>query len=134
MSRKKTSPAGSTPAGDPSSAAGSSPAGSPSAGQNPKRTNIKFELALLGIVVVSVLLRIWMSVQVVATDPFAFAPPAVTDMATYQELSRAILHGHGPAEYVYQPFYYSVFLPFAKTLFHSEYLGVAIAQSLCAVL
>ena len=120
--------------GKPSSAGDPSPAGNPPAGQDPKAraAAVRFELVLLGIVVVSVLLRIWMSVQVVATDPFAFDPPDVTDMATYHALSRAILHGHSPAEYVYQPFYYSVFLPFAKTLFHSEYLGVAIAQSLCA--
>ena len=118
----------------PSPAEGPSPAGDPSARPNPKTraTNVKFELVLLGIVVVSVLLRIWMSVQVVATDPFAYDPPDVTDMATYHELSRAILRGHRLAEYVYQPFYYSVFLPFVKGLFHSEYLGVAIAQSLCA--
>ena len=109
-----------------------SPAENPPAGADAKRTDIKFELILLGIAVVSVLLRIWMSVQVVATDPFAFDPPDVTDMATYHELSRAILHGHFPAEFVYQPFYYSVFLPFVKMLFRSEYLGVAIAQSLCA--
>ena len=120
------SKAKSSPADDPS------PAGNPPVGADSRRTNVKFELTLLGIVVVSVLLRIWMSFQVVATDPFAFAPPDVTDMATYHELSRAILHGHSPAEYVYQPFYYAVFLPFVKTLFRSEYLGVAIAQSLCA--
>ncbi len=120
------------PADGTLSSAGSSPAGKSSAGPDPKRTSVKFELILLGIVVVSVLLRIWMSVQVVATDPFAFDPPDVTDMATYHELSRGILNGKFPAEYVYQPFYYAVFLPFVKTLFHSEYLGVAIAQSLCA--
>ena len=128
MSKAKPSPAdGPSPAGNPST-------GNPSAGPDPKTkaANVRFELVLLGIVLVSVLLRIWMSVQVVATDPFAFEPPDVTDMATYHELSRSILHGHKPAEYVYQPFYYAVFLPFVKTLFHSEYLGVAIAQSLCA--
>ena len=109
-----------------------SPADNPSAGPVPKRATLPFELVLLGIAAVSVLLRIWMSVQVVATDPFAFDPPDVTDMATYHALSRGILNGIFPAEFVYQPFYYSVFLPLAKSLFFSEYLGVAIAQSLCA--
>lgn len=107
------------------------PADHPSAGPDPKRAAVRFELVLLGIAVVSVLLRIWMSVQVAATDPFAFDPPDVTDMATYHALSRSILNGVFPAEFVYQPFYYSVFLPLAKSLFFSEYLGVAIAQSLC---
>lgn len=126
MSEANPSPADITPAGKPS------PAGTAHTGPDRKHTNVHFELVLLGIVIVSVLLRIWMSVQVVATDPFAFDPPDVTDMATYHALSRAILHGRGPEEFVYQPFYYSVFLPFVKNLFHSEYLGVAIAQSLCA--
>ena len=87
-----------------------SPADNPSAGPVPKRATLPFELVLLGIAAVSVLLRIWMSVQVVATDPFAFDPPDVTDMATYHALSRGILNGIFPAEFVYQPFYYSVFL------------------------
>ena len=123
MNKDKTSPAESP-----------SPSGNPPSGPDPKNkaASVRFELTLLGIAAVSVLLRIWMSVQVVATDPFAFDPPDVTDMATYHTLSRAILHGRSPAEYVYQPFYYSVFLPFVKGLFRSEYLGVAIAQSLCA--
>ena len=76
-------------------------AGTPSSGPDSKRAAVQFELVLLGIVVVSVLLRIWMSVQVVASDPFAFDPPDVTDMATYHALSRAILHGRSPAEYMY---------------------------------
>ena len=43
--------------------------GNPPAGPDPKTkaAAVHFELVLLGIVVVSVLLRIWMSVQVVAT-------------------------------------------------------------------
>ena len=91
----------------------------------------KFHLVLLAIVVVTVLLRILMSLQVVATDPFAYNPPDVTDMATYHALSRAILNGQWPEEFVYQPFYYAVFLPSVKLLTYSEYLGPAIAQSLC---
>ena len=46
-------------------------------------------------------------------------------------LSRAILNGQWPEEFVYQPFYYAVFLPTVKLLTYSEYLGPAIAQSLC---
>lgn len=119
----------------PSPAGDQTPAATAPAGPAPKTSaavRFRFEPVLLLIVVISVLLRIWMSVQVVATDPFAFDPPDVTDMATYHALSRGILNGVFPAEFVYQPFYYSVFLPLAKSLFFSEYLGVGIAQSLCA--
>ena len=97
-----------------------------------QRRDVKtFFLPLALIALAAVLLHIIMTVQVVATDPFAFDPPDVTDMATYHALSRGILNGVFPAEFVYQPFYYSVFLPVVKFLLHSEYLGVGIAQSVC---
>lgn len=98
-----------------------------------RRRNVRiFFLPLALISLAAVLLRIVMTVQVVATDPFAFAPPDVTDMATYHALSRGILNGVFPTEFVYQPFYYAVFLPVVKFLLRSEYLGVGIAQSVCA--
>ena len=98
-----------------------------------RRRNVRtFFLPLALISFAAVLLRVIMTVQVVATDPFAFAPPDVTDMATYHALSRGILNGVFPAEFVYQPFYYAVFLPVVKFLLRSEYLGVGIAQSFCA--
>ena len=97
-----------------------------------QRRDVKtFFLPLALIALAAVLLHIIMTVQVVATDPFAFDPPDVTDMATYHALSHGILNGVFPAEFVYQPFYYSVFLPVVKFLLHSEYLGVGIAQSVC---
>ena len=96
-----------------------------------RRTARSFPIVLALLALLSVLLRILMSVQVVATDPFAFDPPDVTDMATYHTLSRGILNGVFPAEFVYQPFYYSVFLPAVKFLLRSEYLSVGIAQSVC---
>ena len=98
-----------------------------------RRRDVKtFYLPLALIALAAVLLRIVMSVQVVATDPFAFDPPDVTDMATYHTLSHGILNGIFPAEFAYQPFYYSVFLPAVKILLRSEYMGVGIAQSVCA--
>ena len=117
----------------PKAKAASSSTGPASGKDFLRRRNVRtFFLPLALISFAAVLLRIVMTVQVVATDPFAFAPPDVTDMATYHALSRSILNGVFPAEFVYQPFYYSVFLPLAKSLFFSEYLGVAVAQSLCA--
>ena len=70
-----------------------------------RRRNVKtFYLPLALLTLTAVVLRIIMSVQVVSTDPFAYDPPAVTDMATYHMLSRGILNGHFPEEFVYQPF------------------------------
>ncbi len=96
-----------------------------------RRNTLYFPVVLAILALVAVVLRIVMSVQVVNTDPFAYNPPDVTDMATYHALSRGILNGVFPAEFVYQPFYYSVFLPAVKFLLRSEYLGVGIAQSVC---
>ena len=136
MSRTKPAPAAppAASADGPSQPAGQTPSAGQPAGPDLaalKKRIVRFYRNLLGIALVSVLVRIWMSVQVVRTDPFAYAPPDVTDMATYHALSRGILNGVFPSEFAYQPFYYSVFLPIAKLLSGSEYLGVAIAQSLC---
>lgn len=96
-----------------------------------RRNHLYFPVVLAILALLAVVLRIIMSVEVVHTDPFAYNPPDVTDMATYHALSRGILNGVFPAEFVYQPFYYSVFLPAVKFLFRSEYLSVGIAQSVC---
>ena len=96
-----------------------------------RRNHLYFPVVLALLALTAVVLRIIMSVEVVNTDPFAYNPPDVTDMATYHALSRGILNGHFPAEFVYQPFYYTVFLPAVKFLLRSEYLSVGIAQSVC---
>ncbi len=96
-----------------------------------RRNHQYFPVVLAILALIAVALRIVMTVEVVATDPFANNPPSVTDMATYHALSRGILNGVFPAEFVYQPFYYSVFLPAVKFLLRFEYLSVGIAQSVC---
>jgi len=97
-----------------------------------RRRNVRsFYLPLALLSLLAVLLRILMSVQVVSTDPSAYNPPDVTDMATYHMLSRGILNGVFPAEFVYQPFYYAVFLPAVKFLLRTEFMSVGIAQSVC---
>ena len=95
------------------------------------RKHLYFPVVLALLALLAVVLRIIMSVEVVHTDPFAYNPPDVTDMATYHALSRGILNGVFPSEFVYQPFYYTVFLPAVKFLLRSEYLSVGIAQSVC---
>lgn len=96
-----------------------------------RRNHLYFPVILAILALTAVVLRIVMTVEVVRTDPFAYNPPDVTDMATYHALSRGILNGVFPSEFVYQPFYYTVFLPAVKFLFRSEYLSVGIAQSVC---
>ena len=96
-----------------------------------RRNHLYFPVVLTLLALLAVVLRIIMTVEVVHTDPFAYNPPDVTDMATYHALSRGILNGQFPAEFVYQPFYYTVFLPAVKFLFRSEYMSVGIAQSVC---
>ncbi len=64
------------------------------------------------LVALALLLRLVVGAQLADTGTVC-APLPVTDMATYRELALAILHGNWPEVFDYQPFYYTVFLPFA---------------------
>ena len=76
-----------------------------------------------------VLIRVLVSVQLAAADPAVYAPASITDMATYCALADSILSGKLPETFYYQPFYYSIFLPFCR--FFSTGSGMLIAvQSL----
>ena len=82
---------------------------------------------MLGLV-----LRLITASQLVSADSFVRNPPSVTDMATYQQFSDEILHGKFPDIFYYQPFYYTVFLPFWKGICRSAVWGVVIGQALCS--
>lgn len=86
-------------------------------------------LALLSLVAFA--LRLWMCAEVFQTDPSSFAPPPATDMATYRALASDVLRGIFPERFVYQPFYYSVFLPLAMAL-GGPLWGMGTLQALCA--
>lgn len=97
-----------------------------------KRLDTRLFLVGTGILaLLAVLLRIFMFAEVVKTDPFVFAPSDITDMATYQKISDEILRGHIPDEFVYQPFYYAVFLPIVKAVFRAPIWSIGIAQACC---
>lgn len=91
----------------------------------------KFFLILGSLALLGMLLRFLVSVQLLKNDPFAFAPPDITDIATYHKLSDEICKGKFPDFFYYQPFYYSVFLPLAKLLTGSRIWGPALFQILC---
>ena len=91
----------------------------------------KFLLILGSLALLGMLLRFLVSVQLLKNDPFAFAPPDITDIATYHKLSDEICKGKFPDFFYYQPFYYSVFLPLAKLLTGSRIWGPALFQILC---
>ena len=66
----------------------------PSSGNTiPRRNHLYFPVILALLALLAVVLRIVMTVEVINTDPFAYNPPDVTDMATYHALSRDILNG-----------------------------------------
>lgn len=96
----------------------------------PKRQK-RFYMILGILTLLGMLLRLIVSAQLLKNDPFAFAPPSVTDIATYHKLSDAICEGKFPDFFYYQPFYYTVFLPLAKLLTGSKIWGPALFQILC---
>ncbi|MBQ4479886.1 MAG: glycosyltransferase family 39 protein [Victivallales bacterium] len=68
--------------------------------------------SLLLAAVVALLLRLIVGGQLSDTKTVV-SPLEVTDMATYRSLALAIRQGHWPEVFDYQPFYYTIFLPFA---------------------
>ena len=71
----------------PKAKAASRSTGPASGGGFLRRRNVRtFFLPLALITLAAVLLRIVMSVQVVATDPFAFAPPDVKGVPSFSSL------------------------------------------------
>ena len=73
---------------------------------------LSFGKGALAIFALALLLRLLVCRELSGT-PAVIRPSDVTDMATYKTLALAILHGHWPYVFDYQPFYYTVFLPLA---------------------
>lgn len=71
-----------------------------------------FGVALLSVVALAIILRLAVGAQLANTST-VLNPLKVTDMATYRELALAIRQGNWPEVFDYQPFYYTIFLPFA---------------------
>ena len=71
----------------------------------------RFFWVLGGIALLGLLLRVLVSWQLYSS-PSVQNPLIETDMATYRRLALAICQGDWPAFFDYQPFYYTIFLPF----------------------
>ena len=71
-----------------------------------------YGMGLLVLAGLALLLRLIVGIQVANTSTVV-NPLEVTDMATYRSLALAIRQGNWPKVFDYQPFYYTVFLPFA---------------------
>ena len=84
-----------------------------------------------GIALAGLIFRLIAGFELYRFDRTVSAPALVTDMATYLNFAREILSGEIPREFYYQPFYYSVFLPFVQFFTGTSIPAVIIAQSLC---
>ena len=89
----------------------------------------RFILYLLGITIVALVIRAIICVQLF-NAPDVQTPNVQTDMATYLTLAKDILKGNWPDHYDYQPFYYTVFLPFCLSIVSSSTALVMIMQTL----
>ena len=90
---------------------------------------MKRHLPLL-IFAAALLLRLLVSMQITSGTPSVLRPSPLTDMATYIRLSGEIASGQFPDHYDYQPFYYTVFLPFARIFSGGSLWGPILLQVL----
>jgi 4-amino-4-deoxy-L-arabinose transferase-like glycosyltransferase len=89
-----------------------------------------FLFAMLAIGLLALALRLAVSADLIEHDVQTTRPSGLTDMWTYKDLSEQILKGEYIKEFYYQPFYYAVFLPVAKTVFGNSAWAVALTQAL----
>gem|GEM_PF-628235 len=89
----------------------------------------RFIRLLAGLTVFALLLRLLVCWQLADVDSVR-APWSGTDMATYRDLATAILRGHFPDSFYYQPFYYAVFLPAVYAVFGVNHWGPMLVQAL----
>ena len=85
----------------------------PSRQAQPPASRSRRALLFLGLTcLLALLLRLWVCAEL-ADTPAVQHPSEVTDMETYRRLALGVLHGEWPRVFDYQPFYYTLFLPFA---------------------
>lgn len=97
--------------------------------RTPTRPQQRFLLALGGITLLALALRVVVCIQLCPLPAIA-EPAVVTDMATYRSLGLEIARGQFPTHFYYQPFYYAVFLPVIYTLTGDGPWGPALVQAL----
>ena len=102
---------------------------------SPRITKKTFFFALFLISLVGFFLRIAISVELVSSYSQVTEPSDLTDIYTYQKLSRQILDGSYDFSkgFYYQPFYYTVFLPLIYKIGGISPWSVVIAQSILGV-
>ena len=89
----------------------------------------RFLLCLAVIVLVAFLLRLAICFSL-ADTPAVRAPSQVTDMATYLHIAKEICAGNWPDHFDYQPFYYTIVLPFCRLFFGDSPWGFMLLQTL----
>lgn len=99
----------------------------------PARTR-RFLWILGGIALLGVLLRLAFAFELLrAGNGSLVSPLPATDMRTYRDLSEAFLHGGFSGRvFYYQPFYYTVFLPFFLLIFQAPVWAAIAGQTLCS--
>lgn len=85
---------------------------------------------LIGISITALAIRLAAGIDLYKSDPFSFAPPVVTDMATYISNAMQIMKFSYHDLFYYQPFYYAVFMPLTMLIAGGSLIGTVIAQGL----
>lgn len=91
--------------------------------------NKRYLLSLCAVVLFALALRTAVCIALSGTAAVR-APAVVTDMATYLRLAREISRGQWPSHFDYQPFYYTVLLPFCRLFSGDSPWGYMLVQTL----
>ncbi len=90
----------------------------------------RYFLWLFTICCIAFFIRVYVSLEILSIDPNVISPADGTDMATYKRLAFNISKYIFPERYVYQPFYYTAFLPSIFKLLGTNIINIIVIQSL----
>ena len=93
-----------------------------------------FLIIILLITVIAFIIRFEVARELRISDATVSKPSEYTDMYTYRQYSLQIFNGNYKKEFYYQPFYYSVFLPFIAFLFGTSITSIIIVQTIISSL
>ncbi len=101
------------------------------------RSGGRFIKTLIALAAVAFFVRLGVSFELAAINGgrnSVFTPSVFSDLATYMNLAKDIVHGQFKGEFYYQPFYYAVFVPAIYLVTGGSVWAVIVVQSLLGAL
>jgi len=96
-----------------------------------------FIKTLIALAAVAFFVRLGVSFELAAINGghnSVFTPSVFSDLATYMNLAKDVVHGQFKGEFYYQPFYYAVFVPAIYLVSGGSIWAVIVVQSILGAL